>query len=381
MKVLIYSDAYFSDNTLPLYKAMMAKGVDVTLLFELTGPNVNLFNEREMIPKKGIIKATEYPSFRRYENYCDLSNVYVENLPGIRQRSPRMLASTRKVAKFIKEGNFDVIHTDITMMLWKTPLLGFHNKITLIQHEAIPHARKTKLIQRFFRKLNYSLIPRIAILNQTAYEEFCRKYKLKKERVLVNKLGPLDCIKVFCHNKKQYNTKRLVFWGRIVSYKGLEYLCQAMPIVHKEVPEAELVIAGGGDFYFDIEPYKSLSYIKIINKYLDMEELAEIISDAAFTVCPYVSSSQSGGVITSLVMGKPVIGSNFDTMKEMIDDGVTGILVPPRDIKALASAIVQLLKDVELQHKLINNIKDQNEANDTWSQIADKYLAFYQKQI
>lgn len=381
MKVLIYSGAYFSDNTLPLYKAMKAKGVDVTLLFELSGPNVNLFNEKEMIQRVGIFKASEYPSFRRYESYCDLSNVYVENLPGIRQRSIKMLASTRRVSKFIEDGGYDVIHTDITLMMWKTPLLKYRNKITLIQHEAIPHARKTRLLMRFFRKLNYFLIPRIVILNHTVYDEFCVRYKLKKERVLVNKLGPLDCITIFGNNGESFNSKKLVFWGRIVKYKGLEYLCQAMPLVHKEVPEAELIIAGGGDFYFDIEPYKTLPYIRVIHKYLDMEDLAKIIADAAFTVCPYVSSSQSGGVITSLVMGKPVIGTNFSTMKEMIEDEVTGLLVPPCDSNALAGAIIRLLKDKDLQHKLMDNIKVRNEADNTWSEIADKYLAFYQKKV
>lgn len=380
MKVLIYSAAYFSDNTLPLYKAMKAKGVNVTLLYELGGANVCLFNETKMIPEKGIIKATNYPSFRRYEKYCNLDDVYVENCPGIRHREFGMLASTIRVINFIRKGNFDVIHIDFLPMLWKAPLLMFCRKMTLIQHEAIPHARKLDFITKLFRQIDFRLIPRIVILNNSVYEQFCQRYKLKKSHVLVNKLGPLDCIKVFTDDKKPYNPKKLVFWGRIVEYKGLEYLCQAMPIVHEKIPDAELVIAGGGDFYFDIEPYKSLSYIKIVNKYLDMEDLAAEITDAAFTICPYVSSSQSGGVITSLVLGKPVIGTNFETMKEMLEDEVTGLLVPPRDVDALAAAIIRLLEDTSLQHKMMKNIKALNDADKSWSQIADKYLAFYKKQ-
>lgn len=380
MKVLIYSSAYFSDNTLPLFKAMMEKGIDVTLLYELTGPNVNLFNEKEMIPQIGIIKAVDYPSFRRYEKYCDLSKVYVENLPGIRQRSIKMLQSTWRVMDFIREGNFDIIHTDITMLLWKTPLLKFHKKMVLIQHEAIPHARKQTLISRLFRWLNFKLIPKIVILNNTAYDQFCKRYHLSKERVLVNKLGPLDCITVF-GNEQNYDSKQLLFWGRIASYKGLEYLCQAMPKVHEKVPGAKLVIAGGGDFYFDIEPYMNLTYITMIHSYLDMEELAKIIAHSAFTVCPYISSSQSGGVITSLVMGKPVVGTDFSTMREMIEDGVTGLLVPPKDADTLAEAIVRLLCDDNLLHFLINNIKRKNKEDNTWALIADKYYSFYNKQL
>lgn len=381
MKVLIYSGAYFSDNTLPLYKAMKAKGVDVTLLYELTGPNVNLFNEHQMIPQEGIFKATEYPSFRRYESYCDLSDVYVENLPGIRQRSIKMLRSTWRVAKFIKEGNYDIIHIDFALMMWKAPLLKFHKKMVLIQHEAIPHARKQSVIERIFRRLNYKLISKIAILNSSVYDQFCERYGLNKNNVLVNKLGPLDCITVFGKNTEECNRKKIVFWGRIAKYKGLEYLCQAMPIVHEKVPDAELIIAGGGDFYFDIGPYMKLSYIHIINEYLDMEDLAKIISDCAFTVCPYISSSQSGGVITSLVMGKPVVGTNFNTMKEMIEDGVTGLLVPPRDVDSLAASIIRLLSDVDLQKQLTSTIRKKIDAEGEWSRIADKYLAFYEKDV
>ena len=112
-----------------------------------------------------------------------------------------------------------------------------------------------------------------------------------------------------------------------------------------------------------------------------MEELARTVSDAAFTVCPYVSSSQSGGVITSLVMGKPVIGTDFETMHEMIEDGETGILVPPRDVQALADAIIRLLKDTSLQKKLMDNIRKNNETNTEWSKIVDKYIEFYQKDL
>ena len=381
MKVLIYSSSSFADNTLPLYKTMKEKGIDVTLLYELSSPKVNLFNEEQLKTEVRIYKASEYPGFKKYEKYCNIDNVYIENTPGIDYRNIKDLKSTWHVYQFIKKNNFDVIHIDRPMALWKTPLLLFRKKMVLIMHEAIPHAKKLHPIVAFFRKINYRLVPKIVILNHAVYKEFCEKYKINPERVLVNKLGPLDCIKIFAPDNANYDCKKLIFWGRIARYKGLEYLCQAMIIVHEHLPEAKLVIAGGGDFYFDIKPYQDLSYIKIVHKYLEMEELAKTISDAAFTVCPYVSSSQSGGVITSLVMGKPVIGTDYETMHEMIEDGVTGVLVPPRDVKALADAIIRLLKDTSMQKQLMDNIRKKNATNTEWSQIVDKYMDFYQKNL
>jgi glycosyltransferase involved in cell wall biosynthesis len=251
--------------------------------------------------------------------------------------------------------------------------------MTLIQHEAIPHARKLDWMNRLFRTVDYKMIPRIVILNHAVYNEFCEKYNINQDRVLVNKLGPLNVISVFAKGSDDINSSTIVFWGRIARYKGLEYLCQAMPLVHEAVPEVELIIAGSGDFYFDINPYLNLSYIKFIHKFLDMEELADIIEKSAFTVCPYVSSSQSGGVIASLAMGKPVIGTNFETMREMIDENVTGLLVPPRNHIELANAIIKLLKDKDLRNKLKENIKNSNKADIEWRDIAKKYLSFYRK--
>ena len=377
MKVLIYTGAHFVDNTLPLYKEMKRKGIDVTMLIHLNNPRVNLFNEEQLKPNVGIYKASEYSSFIRYEKYCDLSNVYVENCPG-RLRSLKSFRSTLLVSKFIKLGHFDVIHTDILMMLWKIMLLRFSKKMVWVLHEPFIRERGN-IIKKITRLISFRTIPKIVILNKSFFEKFCFQYNINPQRVLINKLGPLDCISVFANKTKTFSRKRFVFWGRIVHYKGLEYLCEAMIKVHEKDPEAELVIAGGGMFYFDIEPYKKQPFIHIYNKFLDMDELARLIDGAAFTVCPYTSASQSGSVITSFVMEKPVIGTELITMREMIDDGKTGLLVPTRDSEALSDAIVKLLNDDFLYNRLVKNIKEKNANDDTWSKVVDTYLAFYQK--
>lgn len=379
MKVLIYSGANFADNTLPLYREMKRKSIDVTLLIHLNDPKVNLFNEKKLKSSVGIYKATEYPSFQRYEKYCDLRNVYIENCPG-RLRSLKSFRSTLLVSKFIKKGHFDVIHTDILMMLWKIVLLRYCKKMVWVLHEPFIRERGN-IIKKVTRLISFRSIPKIVILNNSFYEKFCSQYNITPQRVLINKLGPLDCISVFANEAKAFSRKRIVFWGRIVHYKGLEYLCEAMTKVHEKDPEAELVIAGGGEFYFDIEPYKNLPYIHINNTFLDMEELARLIDSAAFTVCPYTSASQSGSVITSFVMEKPVIGTDLETMHEMIVDGESGLLVPPRDSEALARAMEKLLNDDSLYNYLVNNIRERNANDETWSKVVDKYVDFYQKRI
>lgn len=381
MKVLIYSSAFYSDSTLPLYKEMLTQGVDVTLLFDLTRPSSNLFEDKTLLSKHEIFKATEYHSMKHFESYCDMSHVYVDNNPYSKIWGFQTLRSALRVCKFIEEGGYDVIHTDILFMFGKLCLLRYRNIMVRVIHEPIPHARKTKLVEKFFRSINYKQIPKFVVLNHLLKDPFCEKFGIEEERVLANRLGPLDCISVYNNKQETVNRNKIVFWGRITRYKGVDYLLRAMVKVHDEIPEAQLMVVGGGAYYFDISPYVNLPYIRIINRFVDLEELAAMVSDCAFTICPYLSSSQSGSVITSMVMGKPVLGTDIEAMHEMIEDGKTGLLVPPQNEDKLAEAIVRLIKDETLLDALTKNVKEKIRNDDTWTQVVKEYLAFYQKQL
>ena len=171
-----------------------------------------------------------------------------------------------------------------------------------------------------------------------------------------------------------------MFFGRISPYKGIEYLCEAMRIVRQAVPDAILTIAGGGKMYFDIEPYKQLGYIEVINHYVGMEELAELLSRCTLSVCPYTDATQSGVIMTSFSLCKPIVATNVGGLGEMIDEGKSGLLVPPKDSKALADAIIELLIDKKKLTNMSEYIRQEYEQGDrSWNAIADKYIDYYTK--
>jgi glycosyltransferase involved in cell wall biosynthesis len=138
----------------------------------------------------------------------------------------------------------------------------------------------------------------------------------------------------------------ILFFGRIWEYKGLEDLIRAAPLVAEAIPDAKIVIAGeGGDF----ERYRRLMVdprrFVVHNRYITTAERDELFAQAAVVVLPYVEATQSGVIPVAYSFGKPVVATRVGALPEAVDDGVTGLLVPPRDVKALAAAVIEILGD------------------------------------
>ena len=146
---------------------------------------------------------------------------------------------------------------------------------------------------------------------------------------------------------------RVLFFGRIWAYKGLDYLIRAQPAVSARVPDAKFVIAGRGE---DFQKYRDMmgdpSAFEIHNRWLDDEERSRLFETADIVVLPYVEATQSGVVPVAYAHSRPVVATSTGGLPDIVDHGVTGLLVPPRDSESLAEAITSLLLDVERRRRM-----------------------------
>jgi glycosyltransferase involved in cell wall biosynthesis len=180
----------------------------------------------------------------------------------------------------------------------------------------------------------------------------------------------------------QYDGKRILFFGRIWAYKGLEYLIRAEPLITAQVPDARIVIAGRGEDFaryrrMMIHPDKFIVH----NEYIADDMLIRLFREASIVVLPYIDGTISGVVPIACTFGKPVVATTVGILPEMVDDGGTGLLVPPRDEGALAQAIVRLLSDGRLRDELGRNAKRKVEATFSPAAVARQTLRVYARAI
>jgi len=170
----------------------------------------------------------------------------------------------------------------------------------------------------------------------------------------------------------------LLFFGRIWPYKGLEYLIRAEPLISAQVPDAKIVIAGQGE---DFGRYRRMMVhperFVVHNEYVSDDKRAELFRRASVVVLPYVEASQSAVIPVAYTFGKPVVATTVGGLPEMVENGRTGLLVPPRDERALADAIVRLLRDRDLRHQLGDNGKRKINTECSPDAVARQTLAAY----
>ena len=138
----------------------------------------------------------------------------------------------------------------------------------------------------------------------------------------------------------------IVCAARLAQEKDVTVLVEAMGKVAARVPEACCVIAGDGPERQRIEEQIRLSALggRIVLAGFREDAIA-IIGAADLFVLPSRAEPFGLVLLEAMSLGKPVIAVAAGGPKQIVNDGVTGFLVPPRDSVALAGAIVDLLRD------------------------------------
>jgi glycosyltransferase involved in cell wall biosynthesis len=139
----------------------------------------------------------------------------------------------------------------------------------------------------------------------------------------------------------------------LVPHKGQRYLIDAAHLVVREVPDARFVILGEGELREHLEKQVRDHHLEkhVLLPGFRMDVLGCL---KGFDI--FVMSSVTEGLGTSLLdamaCARPIVATTVGGIPEVVQDGETGLLVPPRNARAMASAIVALLKDPERRRRM-----------------------------
>lgn len=137
-----------------------------------------------------------------------------------------------------------------------------------------------------------------------------------------------------------------LFSGLLRPYKGWDVLLAAFAEVRRTLPDALLVLAG--------EPWgeaKELSRrpapegVRLLLRFLPAEERGLLFDACDAVVCPYRHATGSGIAADAVAHGRPVIGSDVPGLAVAVEEGVSGLLVPPGDAGALSAAMLRFANE------------------------------------
>ncbi|MDQ2966270.1 MAG: glycosyltransferase [Chloroflexota bacterium] len=137
--------------------------------------------------------------------------------------------------------------------------------------------------------------------------------------------------------------------ARLEPEKGHPTLLEAWPAVLRKVPDAYLLIVGEGGRRDALE--QQVRALRIAHRVVftgRRDDVPAVTAALDVAVLPSYREAQGLTILEAMALSRPVVASNVGGIPEMIEDGVTGLLVPPNDPPALAAAIVRLLQDHSL---------------------------------
>lgn len=280
-----------------------------------------------------------------------------------RMRNPANLKIVRQIHHQMQQDGIQIAHLLVAQGDLRSVMLSHRLKdIPTAATMIVPQPNLNDAVPAWMVKFVYGTTAArsdLVVVNGKSQVELVQKlYRLPVDRVVHIPLGA-QAAQNWLQAKQPEEPGTILFFGRAALHKGLEYLVRAQPIISRSFPAARILISAYGE---DLERCKSLivdpGKFEIHEGFVSGEQLAATFQRASIVALPYLTASTSGILMTAMAFGKAVVATNVGCLPEYVQDGITGILVPPQDEEKLAQAIIQLLENDEQRTRLGRNAAD-----------------------
>lgn len=300
-----------------------------------------------------------------YDRFCSLGDrlIPVETFSkpaGALYRLPRVLTLRRQMAKLTLAHKFDCV-INIMPHVWSPYIASIFResgcRYVSILHDAEQHAGDLSGWVNPIKFADMRLADVVVTLSRTVSDHAIKRGLVDASR-----------IRTLFHSRLTFQPYapplaysgaeplRILLIGRLLKYKGIDILLDALEMLAFDKLPISLSIAGEGNLAPYNRKLRELG-VDVDNRWLANTDFAQAFSRHHAVVLPYLAASQSGVAAAALGAGVPVIALPVGGIVEQVQDRVTGIIANGKDAGSLARAIAELASAPELHSQLLRGIE------------------------
>ena len=388
-------------------KGLIDRGHEVDI-YALDGAPEDTSKVHPIVEEYRLLERTYYPPtkpknslLRRLKTF----GLLLANLP----KNPWVLCQLFDVTRFGKEArrqilfyrampflrreSYDIIHCQFG--LFGIIALALR-QIGLIEGKLITGFRGYD-ISRYLQKRGDGVYDELFkqgdffIANCEFFRQRAIKLGCEEEKIVVLGSG-IDCSK-FAFTPRHFPSDgrvRIATTGRLVEKKGIEYGIRAIAYLAEACPNIEYNIIGDGplkEHFQKLIAELNVGHIIKLVGWKQQEELIEILDNSHILIAPSVTAAdgnQDAPVNTlkeAMAMGLPVIGTLHGGIPELIEDGISGFLVPERDAEAIADKVLYLIEHPEIWTDMGASGRKRVEQKYDMNKLNERLVDIYQQQL
>jgi len=368
---------------------------------ELAGAQRVAVEQARYFWKKGyrVMLCFMYDKQGLWKSLCDREPYPVVHL-GMKRQEQHWLYNAvcfvnglRILLGMLRAGRYDILHTHTHYSNLIGVILGWLVRIPV--RVATQHTSLSYFPQWFWRLAGLVMNLRctskiIAVSDET--KQFCTSHmKVREDKVVVVRNG-VDVEEYNPHKVSssiQDNLRKsiglsdgdplILTVARLVPEKGHSYLLEAAAQVVKQRPDARFVFIGEGPLRSVLEEHARSLHLQDYIRFLGLrEDVAELLSITSVFVLPAIANEAMPlSVLEAMASEVPVVVTAVGGVKEVIENGVSGLIVPPANSNELARSILKLLNDQHLSRVMGQNARERVMRELGWENTFAQYEVIY----
>jgi glycogen(starch) synthase len=203
--------------------------------------------------------------------------------------------------------------------------------------------------------------------------------------VIANPIAPEVLAEALANDQRQPADPIVLYTGRLAVVKGTAPLLGAIPLVQRQCPQAQFLLAGpwqmpDGPQKWGLERSSELGGQKVAwLGHVPWRKLMDCYRRAAVFVMPSYYETFGISCVEAMAFGLPVVATRAGGLPEVVEDGVTGLLAPPGDSAALADAVCRLLADADLRRRMGEAGRERVLSQFTAKRIVQETITVYER--